>query len=414
MLLPAPSAHSAHWALDPKVCFLNHGSFGATPRAVLASQDRLRAQMEAEPIRFFVEEFDDLMDISRRALADFVGCNWTDIAPILNATVAVATVVESLVDSGYIAPGDEILINEHEYPACQNNIRRAARRAGAHVLTSSIPFPCPTPAAAAEAILSKVTSKTRLVLVSHVTSPSGLILPVRSIVEELNGRGILSLVDGAHAPGMVPDLDITSLKPSFYTANCHKWICSPKGSAFLYVREDLQRDIRPLALSNNAEKPKPGRPQFLTEFDFQGTADYTSFMSIPAAISFMNALLPGGFAAVMKHNHELCISGRNLICNKLSITPPAPDEMIGSISTMILPDWMGPVPQRITKYHDATQDDLLHRYGIQVPLWGIPTSPARYMRISAQLYNTLEQYEYLASCLLDLHKSLAPPNAFRL
>lgn len=408
MQFPSPSALASHWALDPSICFLNHGSFGATPRAVLAAQNRLRAQMESEPIRFFVEDFHELMDAARRAIGTFVGCPWTSVAPVTNATVAVATVIQALVDAGAIGPGDEIVVNEHEYPACLNNIRRPAKRAGATVVSAPLPFPCPTEYAAAEAIMAKVSSKTRLVLVSHVTSPSGLVMPIARLVSELNARGILSLIDGAHAPGMLPGLSVEKLAPSFYTANMHKWVCSPKGSAFLYVREDLQQIMRPLALSNNAEKPRAGRSQFLTEFDFQGTADYTSFMAIPEALMFMSGLLPGGWPALMNHNHNLCIQGRNLLCERLDITPPAPDGMIGSICTLILPERFGPVPARATKYHDATQDDILQQYRIQVPFWGIPTSPARYMRISAQAYNSLAQYEYLADALIEYHEVTSP------
>jgi isopenicillin-N epimerase len=362
--------------------------------------------MEAEPIRFFVEEFMELMDTARKALGGFLSCNWQDFAPIPNATIAVATVLDSLVDSGRIAPGDELLINEHEYPACQNNFRRAARRAGAKVVTASLPFPCESPAAAADALMDRVTSKTRLVLLSHVTSPTGIILPVESLVRELNSRGIHTLVDGAHAPGMVESLNLGTLGAAFYTANCHKWICSPKGSAFLYVREDLQAEVRPLALSNNAEKPKAGRSQFLTEFDFQGTADYTAFMAIPKAIEFMSSLLPGGFIEVMRRNHALCIEGRNIVCSELGIKPTAPDSMLGSICTMILPPHDEATRARImlrpSRYHDAIQDEMLRKYRIQVPFWGLAGKPERFLRISAQVYNSVEQYRYLAGAVKDL------------
>ena len=395
-----------HWALDPAITYLNHGSFGAAPRKVLETQSDLRARMEAEAVKFFVEDYTDLMDAARRALADFVHCNWQDLAPIANATTAVATILDSLVDSGRIAPGDELLINDHEYPACQNNFRRAARRSGAKVVTAPIPFPCPDPQAANDAILEKVTAKTRLVLISHVTSPTGLVLNVAPLVAELESRGVHCLVDGAHAPGMVPTLNLNSLNASFYTANCHKWICSPKGSAFLHVRRDLQDELRPLALSNNAEKPNPDRSHFLTEFDYQGTSDQTAFMSIPSAISFMGALLPGGWPQLMQHNHDLCIAGRNLICNELGIEPPAPDSMIGSISTMILPphDPHNPalrerLMRRKSAYHDAIQDHILRDNHIQVPFWGLAGKPERFVRISAQLYNSIEQYERLAKAV---------------
>jgi isopenicillin-N epimerase len=406
--LPEPSPFFAHWGLDPSICFLNHGSFGATPRAVLAAQDRIRGQMESEPVRFFVQEMHGLMDEARRALSEFVHCPWDCIAPMPNATNAVATVMQSLVDAGMLSPGDEILTNEHEYTACQNTLKRTAKRSGAVIKSVALPFPVAHPSEITSAVMSGVSERTRVVMMSHVTSPSGLVMPVAEIVRELNARGIISLIDGAHAPGMVPDLNINQLNPTFYTANCHKWICSPKGSAFLYVQPDLRSIVRPLALSNNAEKPRTGRDLFLTEFDYQGTSDYSAFMAIPAAIRFMGSLLPGGWPAVMEHNHNMVIRGRNIICEALSITPPAPDSMIGSISTMILPERMGTTPQRPTMYHDATQDDILHRYRVQAPLWGIPTSPRRFMRISAQVYNSVEQYEYYAAALCEMAGEMQP------
>lgn len=405
--LPSPSAYFKHWTLDPKICFLNHGSFGATPRIVQEAQSRIRAQMEAEPVRFFVEAMHDLMDNARKSLGEFVGCPWDCIAPMPNATNAVATVMQSLADAGMLQPGDQIVTNEHEYTACQNTLKRTAKRCGLEVVSVPLPFPISDPREVVEAVMAGVTAKTRLVMISHVTSPSGLVMPVEAIVAELNHRGILSLVDGAHAPGMVQGLHVSKLNPTFYTGNCHKWICSPKGSAFLYVKPEFRGVIRPLAFSNNAEKARPDRELFLTEFDYQGTSDYSAFMCIPDAVAFMGSLLPGGWKALREHNHTMVIKGRNIICAKLGIAPPAPDSMIGSISTMILPASMGPTPPAATKYHDATQDVILQRFGVQAPLWGIPTSPRRFMRISAQVYNSIEQYEYYAHALAVLRDEIA-------
>ena len=391
-----------HWLYDPAVTYLNHGSYGGTPATVLAAQSALRERMERELIRFFVEDFESLADRARRALAAFVQCEWDSIAPVPNATFGVTTVVEHLATSGYLRPGDEIIINSHEYPACQNNLRRAAARCSAAVINVEIPFPIRTPDEAAAAILSQITDRTRLALISHVTSPTGLVLPVETLVPALEARGVRTLIDGAHAPGMVP-LNLSALNPSYYTANCHKWICSPKGSAFLYVRPDLRRGLRPLVLSNNAEKPKPGRDQFLTEFEYVGTQDYTPFLTIPAAIDFMGSLVPGGWPEVMERNHALCLLGRGILCERLGITPPAPDSMIGSISTLVLPshepDRHARLMARPTRYHDALQDALIRKHGIQVPIWGLAGKPERFVRISAQLYNKAAQYTKLADAL---------------
>lgn len=395
---------SQYWKHDPRVTYLNHGSYGGTPSAVMAAQNALRERMESELIRFFVEDYEGLADGARRALGSFVNCDWDCIAPVPNATFGVTTVLEHLATTGYVGPGDEVLTNTHEYPACQNNLKRAAAKCGAVVVNAEIPFPVESSAGVVSSIVGKVTPKTRVALVSHVTSSTGMVLPIAEIVKALEARGVRTLVDGAHAPGMLP-LDLKAIGASYYTANCHKWICSPKGSAFLYVRRDLREGLRPLVLSNNAEKPKPGRHQFLTEFEYVGTQDYTAFLSIPAAIEFMGSIFPGGWNEVMERNHALCLAGRNHVCGRLGIRPPVPDSMIGTISTMVLPshepERHARLMARPSKYHDALQDALIAKHGIQVPIWGLAGKPERFVRISAQVYNSMEQYERLASALLE-------------
>ena len=411
MNLPRPSSAAKHWDLDPNTVFLNHGSFGACPRTVRAIQRDLQDQLEREPVHFMVERYRSLLDDSRRALAEFLHCDWANLAPIANATTAVATILRHLEDTKALKPGDELLTNDHEYPACQNILRATAARTGATVVTATLPFPCENADQIASAILSRVTSRTRLVLMSHVTSPSAIILPADTLVPALRAKNILSLVDGAHAPGMVASLNLQTLNPSFYTANCHKWLCTPKGSAFLYVDPAIQPTFRPLILSNNAERPIPGRSQFLTEFDFLGTTDQTNFMSIAASIPAMRTIASEHFnvpandawPAIMRHNHDLALVGRDILCRALNVTPPAPANMIGSIATIFLPEHplplMDRLRQRPTKYHDALQDTLLARHRIQVPVWSIPGTTRRTLRISAQIYNARAQYEYLAHAL---------------
>lgn len=400
---PAPSELARHWTLDPAVCFLNHGSFGACPASVLEAQSQFRARMEREPVKWFVETVQGLMDEARASLAAFVKCRTEDLVFIPNATQAVATVVANLEAS--LKPGDELLAPGHEYPACMNNLRRAAARTGAKVVRIPLPFPLASPDEVVEAVLGAVTPRTRALLISHVTSPSGLVLPVERFVPELERRGVAVILDGAHAPGFTPAVDIASLACSFYTANCHKWICSPKGSAFLFIRADRQKDFRPLALSNNAEKPRPGRKHLLTEFDYVGTSDLTPFLAIPAALKTMASLVPGGWPEVMKMNRDMVVSARNVLCRELGVEPPAPDSMIGCLSTIFLPQHDAARTARLlsrpSRYHDALQDRLLDKHRIQVPLWSIEGDGRRLFRISAQLYNSLPQYAYLAAALKE-------------
>lgn len=396
--LPAFSPFIDHWTLSRECVFLNHGSFGATPRLVLEAQRAWRDRIEREPVRFFVEEHQSIMDATRRALAAFVRCPWDALALVPNATTAVATVFAST----RLERGDEVLITSHEYLACQNSARRLAAAQGGAVRVAQLPFPCASPDAIVDAVLREVSPRTRIALLSHVTSPTALVLPVATLVRELEARGVRTLIDGAHAPGMV-GVDLTTLGASYYTANCHKWICSPKGSAFLYVRPDLQATLRPLALSNNAEHPKPGRAQFLTEFDYVGTQDCTAMYAIADALRVMGAMLPGGWDAVMQHNHDLALRGRDILCQRLGIAPAAPDAMLGSIVSLLLPEHDAQRHARLlarpTAYADALQDRLLQAWNIQVPVWSVHGSTRRIVRISAQLYNSEEQYHVLADAL---------------
>lgn len=399
--LPPRSPLASHWAHDPGIVFLNHGSFGATPRVVLQAQDRLRAELEAEPVAFFVEHLTGLLDAARKALGGMLNADPTCIAPVPNATVGVATALHNL----KLAPGDEILINDHEYPACCNNARHVAAMRGAIVVSAELPFPMPSPQAVFDAIMAKVTPRTRVAMISHVTSSSGAILPIDRLIRELHRRGVETLIDGAHAPGFTP-VDFAALKPTYYTANCHKWICSPKGSAFLYVDPAKREGFRPIVLSNNAEKPRPGRSQFLTEFDYVGTTDQSAFLTIPDAITFMAGLMPGGWPALMASNRALLLEGRRILCESLSVAPPIPESMLGCLSTMPLPAHPPEVQARVLArhsargYHDALQDILLEKWKIQVPIWNV-AGKTRVFRISAQAYNTREQYEYLARALRE-------------
>lgn len=409
--LPRPSEFAKHFQLDPGLVFLNHGSFGATPTVVHDAQRRFMAEIERDPVAFFVERLDSELDKARAALAPILGCSTADFVFLPNATQAIATVFDNL--AGMLKPGDEVLANSHEYPACMNNLRKVAARAGATVVVPELPFPVASADELAAAVLAKVTERTRFALVSHTTSPSGLILPVEKICKALESRGVVTIVDGAHGVGFTP-LGIEAYGCSYYTTNCHKWMCAPKGTAVLYVRKDRQQrpyagasgPFRPMILSNMAEKPKPGRSDFHKEFDYIGTTDMSAIMALVTTAEFLKGILPGGVNELMKRNHALVIQGRDAICRKLGVPVPTPDGLLGSLSTIPLPRHPADLAERLGKrpsrYHDALQDRLLKEWKIQVPLWSAPPgSPNRVVRISAQIYNTLEQYEYLATALKE-------------
>ena len=390
---PAASPLASHWALDPAVVFLNHGSFGATPRVVLEAQSQLRARMEAEPMRFFIRELEGLLDRVRDAIGPLVGAPAKDLVFVPNATTGVNSVLRSL----SFEAGDELVTTDHEYNACKNALDFVAARAGARVVVAHVPFPSAGEDEVVAAITSKVTERTRLLLIDHVTSPTGMVLPVERIVRELARRGVDTLVDGAHAPGMVP-LDLAALGAAYYTANCHKWLCTPKGAAILYVRPDRQRDVRPTVISHGANSPRTDRSRFQIEFDWAGTIDPTAILCIPASIDALSALLPGGLPEVMRRNRALALEARRILCDALKVPAPCPESMIGSLAAVPLPDGKPAPPSPL--YGDPLQDVLLERHAIEVPVVPWPAPPKRLIRISAQLYNTREQYEYLAGALL--------------
>ncbi len=388
------SPFAVHWGLSREVAFLNHGSFGACPTAVLDEQRRLRDRLERQPVQFFARDLEGLLDEARAALAAFVHAAPDDLAFVPNATTGVNTVVRSL----RYEPGDELLTTDHVYNACRNTMLWAEAQ-GAHVVQARVPFPLSSPDEVVTSVLSRVSARTRLALLDHVTSPTGLVYPIEQLVHELLARGVDTLVDGAHAPGMVP-LDLDALGAAYYTGNCHKWLCAPKGAAFLHVRRDKQAGLRPSAISHGANSPRTDRSRFRLEFDWAGTDDPTPFLCVPAAIRFLGALLPGGWPELMERNRALVLQGRRVLLSALGGAAPAPESMIGMLAALPLP----PAPQG--EAASVTQLALVAR-GIEVPLWDFPASPQRIVRISAQLYNALPQYERLAAELKDLLKPAA-------
>ncbi len=387
----SPLAH--HWDLDPDIIFLNHGSFGACPRAVLAYQAELRRQMEAEPVRFFRRELDSLLQQARKNLATFIGADVEGLTFVNNATTGVNTVLSSFP----LSPGDEVLVTNHEYPACRNALDAAAAQAGAVVIVVEIPFPLNSADQVIERVLESITPRTRLALLDHVTSQTGMILPIETLVQELENRGIPVLVDGAHAPGMV-ELDLQDLGASFFTGNCHKWLCAPKGSGFLWVREDHRDGIRPLVISHGATAPLGGKSRFRLEFDWVGTEDPTAFLSVATAITVVSAMVEGGWPEVRRRNRELVLRARDLVCNALGIDAPCPDSMIGSMAAIPICDG-SPEPPPLPHGLDVLQDCLFFDHDIEAPIVSWPAPPHRLVRISAQLYNTEAQYRLLANVL---------------
>jgi len=359
-------------------------------------------------MRFFVDDFEALWDEARRTLARFVGAAADDLVSVPNATCGVNAVLRSL----RFKAGDELLVTDHEYNACRNVLNFVAKESRARVVVAHVPFPVRSDEQIVESVLGKVTRRTRLALLDHVTSATGLVLPIERLVRELEARGVETLVDGAHAPGMVP-LNLRRLGAAYYTGNCHKWLCAPKGAGFLHVRRDRRMLVRPPVISHGANSPRTDRSRFLLEFGWMGTDDPSAWLSVPEALRCVAALLPDGWPQVMRRNRELTLAARGLLCESLEIPPPCPEAMIRSLASLPLPDATVNGRAHILHGLDRMRDDLLRGHRIEVPVFPWPAPPKRLLRISAQLYNALPDYLRLAEAVKHLLANGASRNGSR-
>lgn len=374
---------------------MNHGSFGACPRVVLEAQQELRERMERQPVRFFVRELPGLLDEAREQVAAFVDAESAGFAFVRNATAGVGAVLRSLA----FAPGDELLTTNHAYPAVRAALDYVAAGSGARVVVAELPWPGIDDDAICEAVLAAACERTRLAVLDHVTSPTALVLPIERLVAALAERGIDTLVDGAHAPGML-DLSVRRVGAAYYTGNFHKWVCAPKGTAMLCVREDRRAGLHPLSISHGYRFPATERSRYQLEFDWTGTDDFTACLTVPRALEVVGGLLPGGWAEVRAHNHELVVRGRETIATALGLPIPCAATMVGSMATLPLPDGDG-TPPSSPLYADPLHTALAAR-GVEVPVIPWPASPRRQLRISAQLYNQQADYVHLAEQLTEL------------
>jgi isopenicillin-N epimerase len=390
------ASHRAHWALDPTVTFLNHGSFGACPTPVLARQQELRARMEANPVHFMVRELEPMLDAARVEIAPFLGADPDDLAFVANATSGVNAVLRSL----RFEPGDELLTTTHAYNACRNTLLFVAERTGARVVTADVPFPLASADAIVDAIVSRASDRTRLALVDHVTSPTGLVFPVARIVAALAARGVDTLVDGAHGPGMVP-IDLDAIGAAYYVGHGHKWLCAPKGAAFLHVRRDRQALVRPTVISHGATAERKGRSRYRLEFDWPGSVDATPALCLPDAIRFVGSLVPGGWEGVRARNHATALAARARLCGALGVAAPCPDDLVGALVAVPLPD-DGTPPPIITAGIDPMQAALYERFRIEALVASLPVPPHRLLRVTAHLYNDADDYERLVRALAEL------------
>ena len=373
---PLRAGVAAEWMLEPGVAFLNHGSFGAVPRAVFEAQTEWRRRLEASPIELLGRQCPALIAEAKAAIGALLGMRPADFGLVTNATEGANAVLRSM----DLRPGDELVATTHVYPAVRQAMRYAAGRAGATYRQVHVPLPVRSAGEMAAAVVGGLSERTRLLVIDHVTSPTALVFPVREIAAACAARGVDVLVDGAHAPGML-EVDVPAVGATYYAGNLHKWCCAPKGCGFLWVRPDRQADVHPTVISHHLGEG------FAREFDWQGTRDVTAWLAAPAALAFMAGL---GWARTRAHNHGMAAWAHGMLCDRWRVEPVSPPDgsLLGSMATVRLP----PSMQAMTEPHGlALQQRMYSEHRVEVPI--VRWEGQWFLRVSCQAYNVPRDYE---------------------
>jgi isopenicillin-N epimerase len=376
--------------LDPDIHFLNHGSFGASPRPVLETCSEWQRELEKRPVEFLGRRSAELMAEAREKLAAYLHCATDEVVYFPNPTTVVNMVVRSL-DLG---PDDEILASDHEYGAMDRTWRFLTGKFGGKYLHQPIPLPVTTHADFVESFWAGVTNHTKVIFLSHITSATALIFPIEEICRRAREAGILTIIDGAHAPGQIP-LDLSALGADIYTGACHKWLCAPKGSAFLYTRKEVQDQLEPLVVSWGYEAEEPSGSQYVDHHEWQGTRDISAFLSVPAAIEFQAS---HDWSGVRLSSHELLKQARDEISALTGLEPLCPDDQ-GWFQQMAV--------VQLPKLDEKTLKTRLYdEYQVEAPCYRWNDVPL--LRISVQGYNTEEDIRVLVNGLKILLPELTP------
>jgi isopenicillin-N epimerase len=373
MAAPSPSELRREFLLDPEIAFLNHGSFGSCPRPVFERYQAWQRELEFEPIDFFVRRFPELLDAARTALAAYLGCDPQELAFVQNATTGVNLAARSL----DLRPGDEVLATDLEYGACDLAWEWACRHTGARYVRAPIPLPPRDPVEVVDTLFAAATDRTRAVFVSHVTSDTGLVLPVEQIVRRARALGLTTIVDGAHAPAQVP-VDLVALGADYYASTCHKWLTAPKGTGFLHVRPEHQERVDGAIVSWGYREGTT----FPRRIERQGTRDPAAWLTVPDAIRFQ---AERDWDAVRDRCREIVRQARRELCKLLGTEPIAPEEMLAQMATVRLPH---PAPD--------LSERLFTRHRVEVPVGGAQND---LLRVSVAAYTTREEIDRLLAAL---------------
>ena len=372
------------FSLDPEVTYLNHGSFGACPKVIFDNLISFQKKLEFEPVNFLDNHLYQYLKESRSALSNYINCERDDIAFFPNPSTALNTLIRSL----DLESGDQILTTNHEYGALDRTWNFISKKRGCEYVKLDIEIPFTDKQKFIDSFKNAINSKTKVIFLSHITSATALIFPVKEIIDLAKQKNILTIIDGAHVPAHI-DLDIKKLDPDFYCGACHKWMCSPKGVAFLYVKKEYQNMIEPLVVSWGYEAENPSDSQYLDYMQWQGTNDMSAYLTIPETINFLNK---HDWKERAKACRELNLWAKNEICEKLNTYSLGNDEFLAQMTTIAF-DFEDTINQKIEFYN---------KYKIQIPF--IKWNNKTFFRISSQVYNSKDDFEYLINSLIDYKK----------
>lgn len=371
--------------LNSDIIYLNHGSFGACPKPVFEVYQSWQRELEYQPVEFLERRAAERMAVSRKVLADYLKVNAEDIVYFTNPTTAANMIARSL----DLQPGDEILATDHEYGAMDRTWRFISLKTGAKYRRQTIQLPIFNQTEFIESLFKGLSPRTKILFISHITSSTGLIFPVKEICELARQAGLFSIIDGAHAPGQI-QLDLSDIGADVYIGACHKWLCAPKGAAFLYARREFQSRLEPLVVSWGYESEKPSDSQFIDYHEWQGTRDLAAFLAVPAAIQYQ---AEHDWHTIRSRCHDLASQTRqqmNQITGMESICPDSP-VWFGQMASIRLP------PEVDTSWLKLRLYDEFH---IEVPVICWQNQPM--MRVSFQAYNDHSDAEALMEALQKL------------
>ena len=368
--------------LDPNITFLNHGSFGSCPRPIFQEYQKWQKKLERQPVQFMMDKVYPALKKSRIALSEFIGCNEDGLIFFQNPTTATTNIIYNL----DLKPGDEVLMTNHEYGALVRAWTAWGKRTGVKIVQQNIPVPLDTEERFIEQFWKGVNVRTKVIFISHITSPTALIFPIEQILARARDKGLITIVDGAHVPGQV-DLDIHALCCDFYIGAIHKWLCGPKGSSFLFVKKEHQKWMKPVVYSWGKDGEDPGPSEFLQDFQWQGTRDMSAFLTIPTAIEFYHQEI----SSLQSKCREMNVYAFSEFQSILGTKPiSSGGNWLGQMVSHPLPDHASP----------DLKEKLWTRHQIEIPVF--EWNGLQLIRLSVQIYNQQNDIDSLMSALPSL------------